>query len=1023
MSKPNPEKSYQQQPMPVKADGVELPANWLELFGNLIAVQLLALSGYEKATFISNLHGKLGQESDYTLKESLVDAAQFIYVLLTNEKNSLDMKIAIAKKVIEGVAQCLPGFHNRLNEIIISTTTPANLDALLAVQRQAIVTGAAAAALHQLEQAGKLNLRTEVHTYNRFFVIACSHGYGVRAINNEDIYQGQLSAEHIVKDLQIAFTEKYTFFNVLNELFQQLVQLMKERGYAGRCDAGYPYEAFSKFDNEFLLPYLYLPASALFITVEDDNDIPIVVDIHWLNIKKALINKLREEQYFLLTDHEEKYLNLILNDQLSSANIHPESKTLVHSDSEWMQAVAYLHDLVPTSTVWLVRIYLMNRNTDEINKMLAKMPADTSKDVLLAMAMMAGNGGRAFALVEEGADINLAIDFFFSTRHADTLRWLHKNPRLLDEIADSSLPLSVCSGKFKGMKIASIFVKTKKGLQLLSQSAALRAKCQAVLGGDLYVDYLKPFQDMDYHQHVGLYKANVKPIVTEFLQAVADSNHNAVVGLLGSNPGMRIDMLTGKCAVKYRSTQYVYGNALQIARQLINAYHFSEYGKIILTITKWLELHNLLQQQLAESLKPNESGDYHHILRTKLTNMIDTPFRTRWLFAAVKEDNLDALQAVLYPPSDKNRHGVTDQPITGAEICQMKNQTGCSLLKLAITRNNQAVLDFLFEVIYKSGINHANNDKTMLYYAVWLNQSEETISMVLKKSDINARTCPKYCAIHIAALNNKMAMMKTLLKLGADINSLVHDGANALHLAVYERNLEMMAFLLAAGIDVNKPRLDDGLTPLHMAVINKDIPAADLLLQHGAKPNLIKGKLQTTALHDAVTDGHIDMVKLLIKYDANINLAFSSGSTPLHIAAVLNHLEIVNLLIELGVDTSMKLTKRGKTALDIAIEYKHFHAALAIYDYDLSKRPDDSHLYSIQLFGKSLIELGCSAGPKRKALVALKAVLAGSAEASTLAEYANELNNGRLKVIMKGLGFSANLMRQHPPLSLLQNRQ
>lgn len=64
-------------------------------------------------------------------------------------------------------------------------------------------------------------------------MVARNLGYGVRPLNLEDIYQGNISDETIQKKIEETFASRYTIFNILNSLIEQLQSLVRLRGYKG----------------------------------------------------------------------------------------------------------------------------------------------------------------------------------------------------------------------------------------------------------------------------------------------------------------------------------------------------------------------------------------------------------------------------------------------------------------------------------------------------------------------------------------------------------------------------------------------------------------------------------------------------------------------------------------------------------------------------------------------------------------------------------------------------------------------
>ena len=76
-------------------------------------------------------------------------------------------------------------------------------------------------------------------------------------------------------------------------------------------------------------------------------------------------------------------------------------------------------------------------------------------------------------------------------------------------------------------------------------------------------------------------------------------------------------------------------------------------------------------------------------------------------------------------------------------------------------------------------------------------------------------------------------------------------------------------------------------------------------------------------LYYAAQQGHVDILKLLIKAKGDVNQCEKDdGISPLMIASAKGLVEVVELLVSNGADVHLK-GKKGHTALDAAIRYKH----------------------------------------------------------------------------------------------------
>ena len=307
--------------------GALIPDDWFDHLGEITAS---SLSGDKKTSYLRRFYMHAGKGSTYSLKMQLEESLKLIYLALINPTYPDDQKNTIVFKFQEGVPNCTPGFHDRMNEVVIGLSPATDLDALLSKLRQEIVNRAAT------QTTG------EVHAFNRFFVVAQADGYGVRPFNPDDRYRGNLPDAAIRAKLEEAFKQHYTFFSILHYLQDQLSVMLQRVGYFGRrsgdeiqegIDKGkYKDYSLSDFNNimKALSPFLAVgdldlalgPETAIF-----HEDIGSVIDINWRGI---ILNKLKKDDYFIFTPADEALLTLLNDDSVSPAEF--KSKLTALSD-------------------------------------------------------------------------------------------------------------------------------------------------------------------------------------------------------------------------------------------------------------------------------------------------------------------------------------------------------------------------------------------------------------------------------------------------------------------------------------------------------------------------------------------------------------------------------------------------------------------------------------------------------------------------------------------------------------------
>ncbi|XP_062512429.1 serine/threonine-protein phosphatase 6 regulatory ankyrin repeat subunit B-like [Corticium candelabrum] len=157
--------------------------------------------------------------------------------------------------------------------------------------------------------------------------------------------------------------------------------------------------------------------------------------------------------------------------------------------------------------------------------------------------------------------------------------------------------------------------------------------------------------------------------------------------------------------------------------------------------------------------------------------------------------------------------------------------------------------------------------------------------------------------LHLAVRKGHTRTSRLLLSHDADVNSLNEDGQtplhtaaggdkdldkernSPLHLAVRKGHTRTSRLLVSREADVNSLN-EDGQTPLHTAAGgDKDCPElCSILLEHNAKIDAVD-KDGNQPLHLAVRKGHTITSRLLLSRDADVNSLNEDGQTPLHTAA------------------------------------------------------------------------------------------------------------------------------------------
>jgi hypothetical protein len=156
-----------------------------------------------------------------------------------------------------------------------------------------------------------------------------------------------------------------------------------------------------------------------------------------------------------------------------------------------------------------------------------------------------------------------------------------------------------------------------------------------------------------------------------------------------------------------------------------------------------------------------------------------------------------------------------------------------------------------------------------------------------------------------ASINGNLALVKTLIKQGADIHA---DNDDALRWASYNGHLEVIKYLISKGVDINA--YND--KALKVASSLGHLEVVKYLISQGADIHAYNDG----ALIWASYWGRLEVVKYLISQGANIH---AENDETLRLASYYGHLKIVKYLISKGADIP-KLMDIPEDVQEIAIK-------------------------------------------------------------------------------------------------------
>jgi ankyrin repeat protein len=210
--------------------------------------------------------------------------------------------------------------------------------------------------------------------------------------------------------------------------------------------------------------------------------------------------------------------------------------------------------------------------------------------------------------------------------------------------------------------------------------------------------------------------------------------------------------------------------------------------------------------------------------------------------------------------------------------------------------------------------------------------AEKMQLLIDRGANVNARSETKYTALMIAAQYgiHSTPAIRLLLSRGADAGQSQGKplfNADPLFLAAYAGNAEVLPDLLKAGASLNGEMTLIGTSnsdAISGSVRHAYLDVANVLVQLGAPVDRTDARI--TPLVKAVLGDQVEMARFLISKGADVNHVDGNGMTPLLYAASIDFgsSAMIDMLLKAGARTDMK-TKEGKTALELARQYKHTH--------------------------------------------------------------------------------------------------
>lgn len=245
-----------------------------------------------------------------------------------------------------------------------------------------------------------------------------------------------------------------------------------------------------------------------------------------------------------------------------------------------------------------------------------------------------------------------------------------------------------------------------------------------------------------------------------------------------------------------------------------------------------------------------------------------------------------------------------------------------------------------------AGIAHAD---ASLIEAAREGDSAAALALLDHKVDATAREADGTTALHWAVYHDDVALVRRLLKAGANPSQANDYGATPLSEAAVVGNVEVLKALLDAGAPVDA-RNADGQTALMIVARTSNVEAARLLIKRGADVNTTESWRGQTALMWAAAQSQPAMVRELLQHGARVNQRSfvndwqrqvtseprfqarpAGGFTPLLYAARQGCVDCARSLLDAGADANLA-DPQGITPLAMATNNFKFDVAALLLE-------------------------------------------------------------------------------------------